>query len=275
MLPERSERAVVGVPASLGWTSSSRRQHRATVGSCCRSSCRSTAMLAPNSIVFEDKELTMFSFTQLEQLSLKILRSRAWAMRDQVGADRLPPVPQNNEAIVMWILDTQTAISRVVGQEYTIYDFGYPKHGLPTVDGSFFDPQPAMGELPHEYPPARRAKRAPLPCPQARNVRRYATSVRQFQVRTPPPTRRWSAPSTRLPPLATLPRKGRAAPASSERPLSACIACKRGGCCRAPALEAAFSAFAPNASCFCMGLSRARSRLRVPRTRQLHASRPR
>lgn len=104
-------------------------------------------MLAPNSIVFEDKELTMFSFTQLEQLSLKILRSRAWAMRDQVGADRLPPVPQNNEAIVMWILDTQTAISRVVGQEYTIYDFGYPKHGLPTVDGSFFDPQPAMGEL--------------------------------------------------------------------------------------------------------------------------------
>jgi hypothetical protein len=171
----------------------------------------------------------MFSFTQLEQLSLKILRSRAWAMRDQVGADRLPPVPQNNEAIVMWILDTQTAISRVVGQEYTIYDFGYPKHGLPTVDGSFFDPQPAMGELPHEYPPARRAKRAPLPCPQARNVRRYATSVRQFQVRTPPPTRRWSAPSTRLLPLATLPRKGRAAPASSERPLSACIACKRGG----------------------------------------------
>ena len=89
----------------------------------------------------------MFSFTQLEQLSLKVLRSRAWAIRDQVGADRLPPVPQNNEAIVMWILDTQTAISRVVGQEYTIYDFGYPKHGLPTVDDSFFAPQPAMGEL--------------------------------------------------------------------------------------------------------------------------------
>ena len=108
---------------------------------------RSTAMLAPNSLVFEDKELTMFSFTQLEQLSLKVLRSRAWAIRDQVGADRLPPVPQNNEAIVMWILDTQTAISRVVGQEYTIYDFGYPKHGLPTVDDSFFAPQPAMGEL--------------------------------------------------------------------------------------------------------------------------------
>ena len=105
-------------------------------------------MLAPNSLVFEDKELTMFSFTQLEQLSLKVLRSRAWAIRDQVGADRLPPVPQNNEAIVMWILDTQTAISRVVGQEYTIYDFGYPKHGLPTVDDSFFAPQPAMGELP-------------------------------------------------------------------------------------------------------------------------------
>jgi len=44
-------------------------------------------MLAPNSLVFEDKELTMFSFTQLEQLSLKVLRSRAWAIRDQVGAD--------------------------------------------------------------------------------------------------------------------------------------------------------------------------------------------
>ena len=107
---------------------------------------RST-MLAPNSVLFEDKELTMFSFTQLEQLSNKILRGRAWAMRDQLGADRLPPVPQNNDAIIMWILDTQTAISRTVGQEYTIYDFGYPKNGLPTIDDKFFDPQPAMGEF--------------------------------------------------------------------------------------------------------------------------------
>ena len=57
------------------------------------------------------------------------------------------------------ILDTQTAISRVVGQEYTIYDFGYPKHGLPTVDGSFFDPQPAMGK---ERAPIR-DERAPIP----------------------------------------------------------------------------------------------------------------
>ena len=109
-------------------------------------------MLAPISIVFEDKELTMFAFTQLEQLSNKVLRGRAWAMRDQISADRLPPVPQVNDAIIMWILDTQTAISRIVGQEYTIYDFGYPKDGLPTVDGGFFDPQPAMGELSPRMP---------------------------------------------------------------------------------------------------------------------------
>ena len=88
----------------------------------------------------------MFSFTQLEQLSHKHLRTRAWQMRDQIGADRLPAVPQVSEAIIMWVLDTQTAISRIVGQEYTIYDFGYPKNGLPTADGSFFDPQPPMGE---------------------------------------------------------------------------------------------------------------------------------
>ena len=109
-------------------------------------------MLAPISIVFEDKDLTMFSFTQLEQLSNKVLRGRAWAMRDQIGADRLPPVPQVNDAIIMWILDTQTAISRIVGQEYTIYDFGYPKNGLPVVDAHFFDPQPAMGELSPRMP---------------------------------------------------------------------------------------------------------------------------
>lgn len=103
-------------------------------------------MLAPISIQFEEKELTLFSFVQLEQLSSKVLRSRAWQMRDQIGADRLPPVPHESEAMIMWILDTQTAISRIIGQEYTIYDFGYPKHGLPSTDGGFFDPQPPMGE---------------------------------------------------------------------------------------------------------------------------------
>ena len=102
-------------------------------------------MLAPVSLVFEDKELTMFSFGQLEQLSNKVVRSRAWQMRDQIGVDRLPAVPHESGAIVMWILDTQTAISRIVGQEYTIYDFGFPKHGLPSSDGGFFDPQPPMG----------------------------------------------------------------------------------------------------------------------------------
>tara|TARA_B100000795_G_scaffold115160_1_gene85532 strand:+ start:706 stop:1203 length:498 start_codon:yes stop_codon:yes gene_type:complete len=147
-------------------------------------------MLAPISIVFEDKDLTMFSFTQLEQLSNKVLRGRAWAMRDQIGADRLPPVPQVNDAIIMWILDTQTAISRIVGQEYTIYDFGYPKDGLPTVDGGFFDPQPAMGEC----PVTTHAQRAPelnasLPRPQARSVRRRKTSVRRPQARTSTETR--------------------------------------------------------------------------------------
>ena len=45
-------------------------------------------MLAPISIVFEDKDLTMFSFTQLEQLSIKVLRGRAWAMRVSISSGK-------------------------------------------------------------------------------------------------------------------------------------------------------------------------------------------
>ena len=36
----------------------------------------------------------MFAFTQLEQLSNKVLRGRAWAMRDQVGADLVAHRPR-------------------------------------------------------------------------------------------------------------------------------------------------------------------------------------
>ena len=67
----------------------------------------------------------------------QILRQRAWQMRDQIGADRLPPVPHDSEAIIMWLLETQVAISRIVGPELSVFDFGFPKHGLPTTEGYF------------------------------------------------------------------------------------------------------------------------------------------
>ena len=110
-------------------------------------------MLAPSSLIFEEKELLVWTFAQLEQQSHKHLRQKAWQMRDQVGADRLPAVPHDSEAIIMWLLETQArasgrtstremlavaagtpnracparqaAISRIVGPELSIYDFGF------------------------------------------------------------------------------------------------------------------------------------------------------
>ena len=100
--------------------------------------------LAPGVMVFEDKELKLHTYQQLEQLSHKVLRQRAWQTRDQVGADRLPPVPHHSEAMIMWLLETQSALTRIVGPvEYSIFDFGFPKQGLPSNEGIFGRNEPA------------------------------------------------------------------------------------------------------------------------------------
>ena len=58
--------------------------------------CRPNAM----SVVFEGAEMPLWTFDQLIAIPRKVLKNRALDLRQAVGAERLPPLPNTSDSIV-------------------------------------------------------------------------------------------------------------------------------------------------------------------------------
>jgi len=52
------------------------------------------------SVVFEGAEMPLWTFDQLIAIPRKVLKNRALDLRQAVGAERLPPLPNTSDSIV-------------------------------------------------------------------------------------------------------------------------------------------------------------------------------
>ena len=117
--------------------------------------------MPPESIPFEDKEVPIWTFTQLERLSKANLRQRAMNLRDQIGADRLMPLRLSSQpdALIRWLLVAQISLCEAVGIQLTMRELGAPKEDIEMEPGSYFGPK-------HGQDSSRPPTADPLPYPQ-------------------------------------------------------------------------------------------------------------
>lgn len=107
----------------------------------------------PASITFEGKELTLWTYSQLEGRTKEKLRNLALDLRSIVGADRVPSPPRPEEELRAWILQMQSAITGL-----SPADFGMRKtnaQNMPMSRAESEAPSEAGGATP--YQEARRA----------------------------------------------------------------------------------------------------------------------
>lgn len=83
---------------------------------------------ATSSINFENKEVNLWTYEQLSNLSRPNLKNRAMSLRDQIGAERLPAlsVAAGVDIVITWLLEVQCALARSSGVTLTPGSFGAP-----------------------------------------------------------------------------------------------------------------------------------------------------
>jgi hypothetical protein len=75
-------------------------------------------------VVYSNQVIKMWTYDQLEFLTLSKLRQRAMDMRDQVDSTiECPRIPADHESLVRWILDLQIKITG-----HKAHDFGVPRN---------------------------------------------------------------------------------------------------------------------------------------------------
>mmetsp|Transcript_27304 Transcript_27304/g.76822 ORF Transcript_27304/g.76822 Transcript_27304/m.76822 type:complete len:152 (-) Transcript_27304:119-574(-) len=67
-------------------------------------------MAAQVSYSFQGKEFTIWNAEQLTAINRTKLKQRAMDIREHVGADCLPSMPQHPEELVRWIMDVQAGL---------------------------------------------------------------------------------------------------------------------------------------------------------------------
>jgi len=85
----------------------------------------------PSSVLFNGREVALYTFPQLDRLGKKALKERAMNMRDLVGAQHLPRFSPGfqEEQIVAWLLEAQTIVASACGVAISVADLGAPKGG--------------------------------------------------------------------------------------------------------------------------------------------------
>lgn len=75
------------------------------------------------------KSITYWNFAQLEQTERKLLRGKALTLLDLCTAEgkaaSLRPIPHDQRGIILWILDTQVALTQGSSRPKALRDFGY------------------------------------------------------------------------------------------------------------------------------------------------------
>ena len=82
----------------------------------------------PASVDVEGHTIPLLNFEQIEQLSARVLYTKARSIRDKLGADRLPPlVPGTISVLMKWLIHVQCHIAtQATGMQVTAADFGAP-----------------------------------------------------------------------------------------------------------------------------------------------------
>jgi len=72
----------------------------------------------------------LWGFKQLEAANKAHLRRKAMDLRDLIGAEKLPPMPNAQEAQIRWLIDVQVMLlNSLEGQgKYSSCDFGMPSN---------------------------------------------------------------------------------------------------------------------------------------------------
>jgi len=85
----------------------------------------------PLSVLFNGREVAIYTFAQVDRLGKKALKERAMNIRDLVGAQSLPRFSPGfqEEQMVAWILEAQTVVAAACGVMITVGDLGAPKGG--------------------------------------------------------------------------------------------------------------------------------------------------
>lgn len=86
------------------------------------------ALEVPTSVVFEERDVPLWTFEQLSRLSRANLKQRALNLRDHVGAARAPPLRPGGgrDLLITWLLEVQVALANSVGLGLTLASFGAP-----------------------------------------------------------------------------------------------------------------------------------------------------
>jgi len=112
-------------------------------------------MPPPPSIIFGEKEITLFTYDQLARLGKNGLKTRAMNLRDVVGADRLPRLSPAaaDDSIILWLLQAQCTVASASGQQLSLADLGVPKGAFDDVLASRPASARPHGSLPPHVDP--------------------------------------------------------------------------------------------------------------------------
>jgi len=102
-------------------------------------------MSAPLTADWNGRELTLWTFGQLDSMSRMNVKQRALNLQDLIGADQLPPLSTGQrEATIKWILEVQVLVCGSKGMNVrSIEDFGWVGND---DERAYFDPGPPMSQ---------------------------------------------------------------------------------------------------------------------------------
>eukprot|EP00441_Pelagodinium_beii_P020606 CAMPEP_0197653406 /NCGR_PEP_ID=MMETSP1338-20131121/35399_1 /TAXON_ID=43686 ORGANISM="Pelagodinium beii, Strain RCC1491" /NCGR_SAMPLE_ID=MMETSP1338 /ASSEMBLY_ACC=CAM_ASM_000754 /LENGTH=132 /DNA_ID=CAMNT_0043228509 /DNA_START=55 /DNA_END=453 /DNA_ORIENTATION=+ len=64
------------------------------------------------SVMFQGKQIELFTENQLMSLKREALVQRGMSLRDAIGQDNLPPMPRQQEALTEWIINVQSVLTK-------------------------------------------------------------------------------------------------------------------------------------------------------------------
>ena len=85
----------------------------------------------PASVLFNGREVSIYTFAQIDRLGKRALKERAMNLRDLVGAQHLPRFSPGypDEQMVAWLMEAQTIVAAASGVHITVGDLGAPTGG--------------------------------------------------------------------------------------------------------------------------------------------------
>lgn len=117
----------------------------------------------PQSLIFEEREVSCWTYEQLSRVSRPNLKQRALNLRDLVGAERLALLRAGGgrDQLICWLLASQVAIANSLGLELTVASFGAPadlwREGEDTMFGPRSGPADGLDAPPPPTPELRPA----------------------------------------------------------------------------------------------------------------------